>query len=43
MGSPSKLGTIKVYFNASNVEEANERVRNAVQIREYMRGLVGGM
>lgn len=43
MGSPSKLGTIKVYFNASNIEEANERVKNAIRVRDYMKGLIGGV
>lgn len=43
IGSPSKGGAIKVYFNAANVEEGKERVRNAVQVRDYMRGLVGGV
>ena len=35
IGTPSKDGKIKVYFDPGNVEESKNRMHNAVIIREF--------
>jgi len=34
-GTPGKYSVLKVYFNASNLEDAKTRIDNAVGIRAY--------
>lgn len=41
IGTPSKGGALKVYFNSSNLEEAKMRVNNAYIILEHGRKLTG--
>ena len=41
LGTPSKGGALKVYFNASNLEESKMRVANAYKILEEGRKLMG--
>lgn len=40
MGTPSKGGSLKVYFNANNLEESKKLVDNAIAIREYAKAQV---
>ncbi len=35
IGSPTKEGKLKVYFNSDDVEGAKKKVDNAKEIREY--------
>lgn len=43
LGTPSKGGAMKVYFDASNPDEAKTLVDNAYMIREYAQGkIIGG-
>ena len=36
MGTPGKTGTLKVYFNADDLEGAKRKIDNAVQVRDYL-------
>ena len=36
VGSPSKGGSVKVYFNAANLEDAKQRAENAVKVRDSL-------
>lgn len=38
IGSASKGGEIKVYFDAGNMEEAKERIDKAMEVRSYAQG-----
>jgi hypothetical protein len=42
LGTPSKGGAMKVYFDASNPDEAKMLVDNAYMIREYAQGKIAG-
>ncbi len=35
IGTPGKGGNLKVYYDASNVEEAKALVDNAIMVRQY--------
>ena len=39
IGSPSKGGTLKVYFDAADLDDAEMRVRNGYYIRDIARSL----
>lgn len=41
IGTPSKGGVCKCYFNSSNLEESKMRVKNAFEVLEYGRKLMG--
>lgn len=38
VGTPSKGGVAKVYFDPANLEEAKQRAANALAVREFMMG-----
>lgn len=40
IGTPSKGGALKVYFNAADPEDAKSRVQNAFLVRDYAASLV---
>ena len=40
IGTPAKGGALKVYFDASKIDEAKERVDNANKILEYGKSLM---
>jgi len=42
LGTPSKGGAMKVYFDAANPDEARTLVDNAYMIREYAAGKIAG-
>jgi hypothetical protein len=42
MGSPTKGGALKVYFNAGDVGQAKMRVDNAVEVRDHMGARLAG-
>ena len=35
IGSASKGGALKVYFNSNNVEEAKKKMDNAKEVKDY--------
>lgn len=35
IGTPSKGGVIKVYFDPENLDEAKQRIDNAIEARRY--------
>lgn len=41
LGTPSKGGALKVYFNSSNLDEARMRIENAYKMLELGRKLMG--
>lgn len=41
LGSPTKGGKVKVYFNAENVETAKDKVAKAKLVRDYANSLLG--
>jgi len=42
IGRASKSGLIKIYFNASDLSEAEKRIDNAVQARQHLLQKLGG-
>lgn len=42
LGRTSRGGTLKIYFNASDLSEAQKRIDNAVQARQYLLQKLGG-
>jgi hypothetical protein len=42
LGRTSKGGVLKLYFNASDLPEAQRRIDNAVQARQYLLQKLGG-
>jgi hypothetical protein len=34
-GTPSKGGTVKVYFDSGNLDDTKKRIDNAIAAREY--------
>ena len=40
IGTPGKGGSLKIYFNAADVEDAKTRVRNAFLVRDYAQDLL---
>jgi hypothetical protein len=42
LGRASKSGLIKIYFNASDLTEAQRRIVNVVQARQYLLQKLGG-
>lgn len=36
IGTPAKGGTIKVYFDANKPEEAKQKIKNVIALREFM-------
>jgi hypothetical protein len=40
IGTPSKGGALKVYFNADNKEEAEKRIVNAFEVRKRAQELM---
>lgn len=42
IGTPGKGGEIKVYFNASDLSEAEKRIDNAVQVRQRLLSRLAG-
>lgn len=35
IGTPSKGGAIKIYFDSNNIEAAKTKIKNAKEIKEY--------
>ena len=42
LGRESKGGILKIYFNSSDLSEAQVRISNAVKAREYLLERLGG-
>jgi len=42
IGRASKGGVLKIYFNASDLSEAQKRIDNAVQARQHLLQKLGG-
>ena len=42
IGRVSKGGVLKIYFSASNLTEAQQRIDNAVAARQYLLQQLGG-
>jgi len=42
LGRASRGGTLKIYFNSSDLSEAQKRIDNAVQARQYLLQRLGG-
>jgi hypothetical protein len=42
LGRTSRRGILKIYFNASDLSEAQKRIDNAVQARLYLLQKLGG-
>ena len=42
LGRESKGGILKIYFNSSDLTEAQKRIDNAVQARQYLLQKLGG-
>ena len=42
LGRASRGGTLKIYFNASDLSEAQKRIDNAVQARQHLLQKLGG-
>jgi hypothetical protein len=42
IGRESKGGVIRVYFNSSDLADAEKRVDNAVKVRQYLLERLGG-
>lgn len=45
IGTPSKGGSLHIYFDASDLSEAQQRIENAVKARQFLLNLLatGGM
>lgn len=43
IGSPSKGGALKIYYDASDIEGGKKRVKNAYTIRSYAQSLQSGV
>ena len=41
LGTPSKGGAIKVYFDADKLDDAKRKVDNAIMIRQYANEKIG--
>ena len=41
LGTPSKGGAIKVYFDADKLEDAKRKIDNAIIIRQYANEKIG--
>ena len=39
IGTAAKLGAIKVYFDATKIDETQKKIDNALKIRQYLIGL----
>lgn len=42
IGTPGRSGEIKIYFNASDLSEAEKRVDNACQVRQRLLARLAG-
>jgi hypothetical protein len=42
IGSASKGGTVKVYFDSKDLTDAKKRIDNAVDTRDYANKKIGG-
>lgn len=41
IGTPATGGSIKIYFNALNLEETEKKLKNAFKIRSFLQQLGG--
>lgn len=43
IGTPSKMGCIKLYTDFSDLDATKKRIDNALEARRYMQGKIGGV